>query len=135
MASSTEVTYSTYENWLASAHFHELPAEYAALWTSSFHLLPGGLKRSHLLALVRFQVGAHDLKWCPVSGSGIMDCPALYACVSAAHNSVLKMSIYHMVFDCDAYESIRDRHRPLFDQGGNGDPGLAGGFSHVGEDG
>jgi hypothetical protein len=27
-----------------------------------------------------------------------------------------------MVFDCDAYESIRDRHRPLlFDQGGNGD--------------
>jgi hypothetical protein len=42
---------------------------------------------------------------------------------------------YHMVFDCDAYESIRDRHRPLFDQGGNGngDPGpVAGGFSHVG---
>jgi hypothetical protein len=30
------------------------------------------------------------------------------------------------------YESIRDRHRPLFDQGGNGDPRLVGGFSHVG---
>jgi hypothetical protein len=60
-----------------------------------------------------------------------MDCPGLYACVSAAHNSVLKMSIYHMVFDCDAYESIRDRHRPLFDQGGNGDPRLVGGFSHA----
>jgi hypothetical protein len=28
-----------------------------------------------------------------------------------------------MVFECDAYESIRDRHRPLFDLGGNGDPG------------
>jgi hypothetical protein len=29
MASSTEVTYSTYENWFASAPFHELPAEHA----------------------------------------------------------------------------------------------------------
>jgi hypothetical protein len=37
-----------------------------------------------------------------------------------------------MVFDYDAYESIRDRHRPLFDQDGYGDPGLGGGFSHVG---
>jgi hypothetical protein len=61
MASSTEVTYSTYENWFASAPFHELPAEHAALWTSSFHLL-GGLKRSHLLALLRFRLGAHDLR-------------------------------------------------------------------------
>jgi hypothetical protein len=34
---------------------------YAALWTSSFHLL-GGLKRSHLLALLRFRLGAHDLR-------------------------------------------------------------------------
>jgi hypothetical protein len=47
-----------------------------------------------------------------------MDCPGLYACVSAAHNTVLKMSII-WYFDCDAYDwSIRDRHHPLFDQGG-----------------
>jgi hypothetical protein len=49
------------ESWFASAPFHELPAEHAALWTSSFHLL-GGLKRSHLLALlVRFRLGPHHL--------------------------------------------------------------------------
>jgi hypothetical protein len=49
LASSTEVTYSTFENLFASAApLHDLAAEHAALWTSSFHLL-GGLKRSHLL--------------------------------------------------------------------------------------
>jgi hypothetical protein len=38
-----------------------------------------------------------------------------------------------MVFECDAYESICDTHRPLlFDQSSNGDPQLAGGLSHVG---
>jgi hypothetical protein len=93
MASSTEVTYSTYENWFASAPFHELPAEHAALWTSSFHLL-GGLKRSHLLAVVRFQLGAHDLRLVSGKSGIIMDCPGLYACVSAAHNTVLTMSLY-----------------------------------------
>jgi hypothetical protein len=65
-----------------------------------------------------------------VNGSGIMDCPDLYACVSAAHNTVLKTIEYHMVFQCDAYESIlRDGHRSLFDQctGSNGDPQLASG--------
>jgi hypothetical protein len=42
---------------------------------------------------------------------------------------------YRMMFECDAYESIRDRHRPLFDQCRHGDPQLAGGMvfhSHVG---
>jgi hypothetical protein len=61
MASSAEVTYSTYENWFASAPFHELQAQHAALWTSSFHLLRV-LKRSHLLALLRFRLGVHDLR-------------------------------------------------------------------------
>jgi hypothetical protein len=130
MASSTEVTYSTYENWFASAPFYELPAEHAALWTSSFHLL-GGLKRSHLLALLRFRLGAHDLR--VVSGkwerhNGLPR--SLRLCERCSQHCV--EDEYHMVFDCDAYESIRDRHRPLFDQGGTGDPGLVGGFSHVG---
>jgi hypothetical protein len=54
----------TKENWFALAPFHELPAEHAALWTSSFHLL-GGLKRSHLLALLLiFRLGAHEPSIC-----------------------------------------------------------------------
>jgi hypothetical protein len=39
-----------------------------------------------------------------------MDCPGLYACVSAAHNNVLKTSIIWCLNV--THESIRDRHRP-----------------------
>jgi hypothetical protein len=51
-----------------------------------------------------------------------MDCPGLYACVSAAHNVCIEdeyhiyiLYIYGVCLHnvCDAYESIRDRHRPL----------------------
>jgi polyferredoxin len=60
-----------------------------------------------------------------------MDCPGLCACVSAADNTVFKMSMiiwYLTATHMSLY--IRDRHRLLFDQGGNGDPQLVGGFSH-----
>jgi hypothetical protein len=58
MASSTEVTYSTYENWFASAPFHELPAEHAAaLWTSSFHLLAGGSQKVAFACFVAISIG------------------------------------------------------------------------------
>jgi hypothetical protein len=61
-----------------------------------------------------------------------MDCLDLCTCLSAAHCIVLKTSLIYMVFECDSFESMRDRHRPLFDQCYNGDPPLAGGLSPVG---
>jgi hypothetical protein len=56
-----------------------------------------GVSKGHICLLwCDFDWGPMTLReWCQVSGSGIMDCPGLYACVSAAHNTVLKMSIIY----------------------------------------
>jgi hypothetical protein len=77
---------------LASAPFYDLPAEHAALAASTRWVDSKG--RICLLCYA-FGWGPMTLGWCLlVDGSGIMDCPDLYACVSiTAHNSGLKTSI------------------------------------------
>jgi hypothetical protein len=114
VASSTEVTYCTYENWFASEPFHELQPEHAASWNdnSSFHSV-GGLRRPHLVSLLRFRLGAHDLR--VVSGRwenriGVPRSQRL--CERCSQHCV--EDEYHMLFECDAYDSIRDRYLPLF---------------------
>jgi hypothetical protein len=88
-----------------------MPAEHAALWNSSFHSL-GGLKRSHLPTLLQFWLGAHDLgvmsgRWEQHYGQPRSPCLPERCSQHCVEDE------YHMVFECDAYESIRDWHRPL----------------------
>jgi hypothetical protein len=104
VASSTEVTHCTYENWFASEPFHDLQPEQAASWNdnSSFHCV-GGLRRPHLISLIRFRLGAHDLR--VVSGrwenrNGVPR--SQHLCERCSQHCV--EDEYHMLFECDAYE-------------------------------
>ena len=113
--------YSTYENWFASAPFHELCSEPAATWTSSFHSL-GGLNRSHLLSLLRFRLGAHDLRVSTGRWEGRCGVPRPQRLCERCSKQCVEDE-YHMIFECDAYECLRDRYHSLFyDYGDNHSP-------------
>jgi hypothetical protein len=121
LASPTEVIYSTYEQWFASVPFPELHSEPASNWTSSFHSL-GGLNRSHLLSLLRFRLGAHDLRVVSGRWEGRFGVPRPQRLCERCSEQCVEDE-YHMVFECDAYEGLRDRYHSLFsDHGYNQSP-------------
>lgn len=112
LASSTEVMYCTYENWFASSSFHDLHAEAAADWCSAFHSV-GGLNKSHLYSLLRFRLGAHDLRVATGRWEGRNGLPRpRRRCERCCQECV--EDEYHLVFECDAYETLRDKWPSLF---------------------
>jgi hypothetical protein len=112
MASSTEVIYSTYETWFASTPFGELQAEPAAAWSSQFHAL-GGISKSHLLSMLRFRLGAHDLRVMSGRWEGRTGVPRPQRLCERCSQQTVEDE-FHMVFECDAYECVRERYPTLF---------------------
>ena len=81
-------------------------------WCSSFHLT-AGVCRPHLLNLLRFRLGAHDLrvasgKW--ERGGSLHRSDRL--CERCTQGCV--EDEFHLVFECDAYCSVRDKFPHLF---------------------
>jgi hypothetical protein len=119
-AGSDSVIYSTCESWFADTPFGEMDLAQPQSWCPDYVHNTAGLNKVHLASLMRFRLGAHDLRvatgrWERVDGRQLPRHQRLCTLCLADQVEVE----FHMVFECDAYESIREQFWYLFDEFGD----------------
>ena len=112
-AASDRVVCCTYEQWFASQRYPELDRAKPASWRPAFHDL-GGLNKAYLFDLVRFRTGAHNLR--SVTGRWERTPRHQRVCERCTDGSV--EDEFHFVFECSAYDALREQFADLFGQAG-----------------
>jgi hypothetical protein len=120
------VVHSTYESWFADAPFDDLDLTNPSSWCPGYVHDTAGLYKTHLASLMRFRLGAHDLRvvtgrWERVNGASLPR--ALRLCEKCSSGQV--EDEFHLVFECDAYRSVRERFWRLFRDFGDWDSPVA----------
>jgi hypothetical protein len=118
-AGSESVVYSTYDRWFAGTPFGELDMAQPQSWCPDYVHNTAGLNKMHLASLMRFRLGAHDLRvatgrWERADGRALPRQQRL--CTFCTADQV--EDEFHMVFECDAYDSVREHFWYLFDEFG-----------------
>jgi hypothetical protein len=115
VAGHDTVMHSTYESWFADAPFEDLDLCCPASWCPAYVLDTAGIHKPHLASLMRFRLGAHNLRvatgrWERVHGSSLPRAQRLcHVCTSGRVEDE-----FHLVFECDAYSGVRERCWRLF---------------------
>jgi hypothetical protein len=104
----------------ADTPFGEMDMAQPQSWCPDYVQNTAGLNKVHLMSLMRFRLGAHDLRvatgrWERVDGRQLPRHQRL--CTVCLANQV--EDEFHMVFECDAYESVREQFWYLFDEFGD----------------
>ena len=111
-AESSQVVGCTYEQWFATQRFPELDDSMPAKWRSHFHEM-GGLNKACMIELVRFRVGAHNLR--NVTGRWERMPRQQRICERCVDGCV--EDEFHLTFECSAYDSLRElQFADLFEQ-------------------
>ena len=127
VAGSDTVMHSTYENWFACSPFDELELTKPLSWCPDYVHNTAGLNKMHLSSLMRFRLGAHDLReatgrWERADNSMLPRPQRLCSRCGAGQVE----DEFHFVFECDAYQVVRDRFWWLFvDFGGWQSPAVS----------
>jgi hypothetical protein len=115
VAGSDTVVHAAYESWFAAVPFDDFdcarPQSFCPAYvhdTASFH-------KSHLASLLRFRLGAHSLRistgrW---EQAGRASLPRQHRVCCRCTSGTVEDE-FHMVFECHAYEPIRERFWRLF---------------------
>ena len=121
LASSSQVLYSVYDRWFAPQAMSDIaePERYSICPT--FVARTAGIPTTHVAALLRFRLGAHDLpvatgRWTRVQHTGMPLARSQRLCQHCQAETV--GDEYHMVFECSHYAMIRSRFSQLFQQFG-----------------
>jgi hypothetical protein len=106
-AGSEAVMYSTYDSWFASTPFDDLDITKPQSWCPAYVHATAGLNKAHLASLMRFRLGAHDLRgatgrWERVDGREL---PRQQRLCSVCTSGQVE-DAFHMVFECDAYDAV-----------------------------
>ena len=119
VAGSDTVMHSTYESWFACTSFDELDMTKPSSWCPDYVHNTAGLNKVHLSSLMRFCLGAHYLRvatgWWERAGNSLLP-RHQRLCTRCAAGQV--EDEFHVVFECDAYELVRERFWCLFDEFG-----------------
>jgi len=108
-APGDQVVCCTYENWMACSAFPDLDMSDPPSWCSSFHRL-AGIPKDDLSCLMRFRLGAHPLRVAAGRWEGLPRGQRICErCVSGQVEDE-----FHLVFECSAYDDVRELHYPLF---------------------
>jgi hypothetical protein len=118
-AGSESVLYSTYDSWFASTSFNDLDMTKPQSWCPAYVHATAGLNKAHLASLMRFRLGAHDLRvatgrWERVDGRELPRQQRLCSACTAGQVE----DEFHMVFECDAYDVVREHFWHLFEEFG-----------------
>jgi len=112
-AARDRVVCGTYENWMAETAFSDLDMSHPASWCSSLHRL-AGFQKAELHCLLRFRLGAHNLRVATGRWEGLARSQRVCErCVSGQVEDE-----FHLVFECSAYDDVRELHSHLFDEFG-----------------
>jgi len=116
-APQQQVLYAVYDQWFAPARMRDLEGE-ARFDTSPLYIQhTAGIKAAHLLSMLRFRLGAHDLpvatgRW-TVDPSTRQRVPRQQRyCEECSSSSI--GDEFHMIFECQFYNSVRSRFAQLF---------------------
>jgi hypothetical protein len=115
---SCQVQYCTYEKWFAGCPFAELNMSCPTSWCPAFVHNTAGLNQAHIASLLRFRLGAHDLR--VVTGRWSQDRNVRehrVARVCERCDTGLTEDEYHMVFECPFYAPAREYFACLFSDG------------------
>ncbi len=117
-ASSDQVQYCTYEKWFADCPFTELDMHNPTSWCPNFVHDASGINQAHVASLLRFRLGAHDLR--VVTGRWSQDRNVRenrVARVCELCHTGITEDEFHMVFECPFYAPAREYFACLFSDG------------------
>lgn len=109
-ASSAQVTCCTYERWFAARPFQNLVLSDPPSWCSDFIQQSAGMSSAHVCSMLRFRINAHSLRVATGRWQGLPREQRLCERCS----SDLVEDEFHMVFECPAYDCVREKFYSLF---------------------
>lgn len=109
-ASSAQVTCCTYEQWFAAQPFIGLDMADPTSWCSGLVRHTSGMNPAHVCSLLRFRLNAHSLR---VATGRWQHLPRPQR-VCERCTSGLVEDEFHMIFECPAYDCVRERFCSLF---------------------
>ena len=116
-APSTQVTWSTYENWFSAVPFSEQDMNQPSSWISEFISASSSITSAHVGSMLRFKLAAHDLQICAGRWQG--QARGQRICSRCQMQQV--EDEFHMVFECPFYDALRERFGALFSSFGGFD--------------
>jgi hypothetical protein len=111
-APSHQVVYCTYDRWFAEVPLTELDLSQPSTWCPPFVHKTAGLCMDHEYSLLRFRLGAHDLR--VATGRWGQARASRGARLCDRCDLGLVEDEFHMVFECPFYAPVRERFAVLF---------------------